>query len=75
MRARKLTKLRQRGAQRVRDCRRRQRTGRALLKVEVNVVSLCDLLVAAGFLEQWNDQDRRAIEQALETAIDVWSQP
>jgi hypothetical protein len=56
-------------------CRDRKRAGRAVLRVEVNLGALADFLIDSRFLQEWNDQDRRAIEQALEAAIDVWSRP
>jgi hypothetical protein len=60
-------------SQRVKRSRRRKRNGRAVLKIEVNVGGLADFLVDAGYLQQWNDSDRRAIERALAQAIEVWA--
>jgi hypothetical protein len=63
----------QRQAERVRLCRRRRRHGRAVLRVELDVGAIGDVLVEAGYLEQWDAQNRDAIRTALEVALDAWS--
>ena len=59
--ARKLAALR-RHRERVAD-------GRAILRIEINLLDHTDLLVAAGVLGQWDDQDRVAIERATEALL------
>ena len=46
------------------DFGERQATGRAVLRVDVNLLDHTEMLVAAGFLEQWDDHDRTAIQWA-----------
>jgi hypothetical protein len=66
---------RQRVAESVRLCRHRKRNGRAVLKVEVDVGTLADLLIDAGFLAAWDADDRGKLRQALECAVQVWARP
>jgi hypothetical protein len=57
---------------RVRQHRVRKDQGRACLRIEVELESLRDLLEVHGFLQQWDDHDRRKIACALEEALQVW---
>lgn len=42
------------------------------MRIEVELESLRDLLEVHGFLQQWDDHDRRKIASALEEALQVW---
>jgi hypothetical protein len=68
-----LREERLRSRESVRACRRRKRAGHVLLKVEVDLGGLADLLVDAGFLPAWDSEDRDKVRTALEVALDVWS--
>jgi hypothetical protein len=59
----------------VRECRRRQRSGLVLMKIEIDPVAVSELLIDSGFLPAWDAENRAKIEQALEAAIAVWSRP
>jgi hypothetical protein len=59
--------------QKVRAYRRRKCNGRAVFKIEAHIASLRDLLLDAGFLREWDSEDRHAIEKALQQAVAVWS--
>jgi hypothetical protein len=56
-------------AARCKRLRERQREGRALLHVEVDLFAHTEMLVAAGALEQWDDHDRDAIARATERLL------
>ena len=43
--------------------------GELILRIEVSLVDHTDLLVSAGVLGQWDDQDRAAIERATEALL------
>jgi hypothetical protein len=60
-------------ALRLRKFRERQATGKAVLSVEVCLSVHCDMLVAAGFLEQWDDNSRVAIERATARLLEAWA--
>jgi hypothetical protein len=51
----------------------RKRAGRRVLKVEVELGPLSDLLVDHGFLRAWDSEDPKAVQAALATALKVWS--
>jgi hypothetical protein len=51
----------------------RHRAGKRVLKVEVEMGSLADLLCDHGFLQQWDSEDVEAVRRALEEALRVWS--
>jgi hypothetical protein len=53
--------------------RQRRAEGRAVFRVEADPFALADMLVAEKFLEEWDSDDRRKVEAALQTAIQVWS--
>ena len=57
------------GASRQRQLRKRRRDGLAVFKIEANAFELADALVVAGWLAQWDCDDRTAIEAALDRAI------
>ena len=57
------------GASRQRQLRKRRRAGLAIFQIEANAFELADALVVAGWLEQWDADDRAAIEAALVRAI------
>jgi hypothetical protein len=58
-------------ADRQRAHRRRERDGRAILPIEVNLFALSDALVTSGFLEEWNSDDRDEIRAALQRMIET----
>jgi hypothetical protein len=61
---------------RQRASRARKRHGGAALMVEVdNVGALADVLVELGLLEQWDCEDRKAVEAALTRVIASWLNP
>ena len=51
--------------------RERERQGRGLLTVEVDLYGLADVLVEHGFLRAWDADDKRAIEAAVERLINT----
>jgi len=57
------------GASRQRQLRQRRRDGLAVFKIEASVFELADRLVDAGWLAEWDADDRTAIEAALDRAI------
>jgi len=57
------------GASRQQRLRQRQRAGLAVFKIEANAFELADRLVDAGWLAEWDADDRTAIEAALDRAI------
>jgi hypothetical protein len=59
-------------AERQRRYRQRKAAQRAVLTVEVDLFPITELLVAKGFLQQWDADDKTRVAEALETAIDVW---
>jgi hypothetical protein len=59
--------------EKVRDYRRRKRNGRRVLRIEVNVGAVADLLIDSGFLRSWDDQDPEKVRKALQAAIEAWS--
>jgi len=58
-------------AARCKRLRQRQREGKAVLQIEVNLLDLTELLIAAGVLQQWDDNDRDAIARATERLLSV----
>jgi endonuclease YncB( thermonuclease family) len=50
--------------------RERLASGRVVLPVEVHLSDLADALVEAGWLEAWDQEDRKAIGRGLERLID-----
>ena len=57
------------GASRQRQPRQRRRDGLAVFKIEASVFELADALVGAGWLQEWDCDNRAAIEAALDRAI------
>jgi hypothetical protein len=52
-------------AARLRRFRERQREGKVVLKIEVDLVDHTEMLIAAGLLRAWDDdEDRATIEAA-----------
>jgi hypothetical protein len=51
-------------ANRVRRFRERQKSGKAVLHIEVDLFAHSEMLIAAGLLKTWDDSDRSAIEEA-----------
>jgi hypothetical protein len=70
-----ISKQRERSRESVRACRRRKHSGLVLLKVEVDLGALADLLVDAGFLPAWDAEKRECVAAALQVALEVWSRP
>jgi hypothetical protein len=62
------------GYERQKRYRARTRSGRIVLPIEIDFGAVGDLLVAAGFLADWDLSDRGAIKHALEAALDFWAQ-
>ena len=60
-------------ADKMRRYRRRQKAGRVMLTIEVDVTALTDFLADRGFIMPWDADDRAAIAKALATALDVWA--
>lgn len=58
-------------AERMRRYRRRQKAGRVIVFAEVDLLDLADMLVAKGFLLQWDADDFTAIRTALERFIEA----
>lgn len=56
-------------AHRMRKARQRHANGLAVLHIEVELGALADELVAAGFLQEWDCEDREAIERAVERVL------
>jgi hypothetical protein len=52
--------------------RRRKRAGLGVLQVEVPLGPLADQLVADRFLEEWDTEDRAAIERALQRMLTIY---
>jgi hypothetical protein len=65
---------RRRAAARARQARYRERRRNCVyaLKVVVNEVDLAETLCAANLLHPQHDDDRAALEAALQLAIDLW---
>ena len=59
--------------EKVRRCRARKASGKGILPIEVEFAPLADVLVAAGYLEAWDDADRDKLRAALEQALKVWA--
>jgi hypothetical protein len=61
-----------RARNRERDARRRERKrlGRFIVPVETDYAT-ADALVEAGFLPQWDAEDRKAIGRAIERLLDA----
>src|SRR5262245_36801187 len=64
----------QRTAERVQLHRRRKRCGLIVLPIEMDFGAVGDLLVASGFLREWDAGSREALRAALERALDFWAQ-
>jgi hypothetical protein len=60
-------------ALRLRRFRARQSVGRVVLSVEVSLSDHCDMLVASALLEQWDDNNRAAIERATARLLEAWA--
>ena len=60
-------------AEKMRRYRRRQKAGRAMLTIEVDMSVLADFLADRGFIMPWDADNRAAIAKALATALDVWA--
>jgi hypothetical protein len=61
------------GSEKWKRGRERKRAGKIVLTIEVEAAAIRELLLDAGYLQQWNDHDRREIGRALEVALDVWA--
>lgn len=59
------------GAERMRRHRARRAAGRAVLRVEVDLVELVPALVEARLLGLWDESDRGAVERATERALAI----
>jgi hypothetical protein len=51
--------------------RQRRRQGKACLRLEVDLGELADVLVAGGFLQEWDSADKAAVERATEKLLAV----
>lgn len=60
---------RQRGADRMRQLRKRRAAGRIVLPVEVDEGRLVDVLIASRRLQPWAADNRESIRKALEDLI------
>jgi hypothetical protein len=58
-------------AVRLRRYRERRAAGRAMIQIEINWLDLTDLLVRSGLLEQWDADDRAAVEKATERLLEI----
>ena len=58
------------GADRAREFRRRNRTKRFILTIEVDP-RLPDRLVDGGFLKEWSTEDRQEIRRAVERLLHI----
>jgi hypothetical protein len=58
-------------AARLRRFRGRQANGLAVLHVEINLLDLTGLLVAAGLLKRWDDSNRAKVEQATQQLLKI----
>jgi hypothetical protein len=59
------------GADRQRASRARLAVGRAILRIEVDLGSVADMLVEGGLLEAWDAEDRSKIAAALQRQIEL----
>jgi hypothetical protein len=59
-------------SEKIRRFRARKRMGKGVLPIEVAFGPLADVLIAAGYLEAWDEGDRDKLRAALERAIAVW---
>lgn len=59
-------------ALRMRRCRQRKRDGRAIISVEVNLFELTDMLIARGFLAEWDSGSYPEVEAAFERFIEAF---
>jgi hypothetical protein len=59
------------GAFRQRRYAERQERGEIIVSIRINQDNVADRLVAAGFLDERERYDRRAIEAALQRVIDL----
>ncbi len=59
-------------AARVRRFRARKRAGKVVIPVSVHLERVRNVLLAAGLLKEWDDEDAAAFGAALELAIDLW---
>jgi hypothetical protein len=53
----------------VRRFRQRQKSGKAVLQVQVDLFQLTEMLISSGFLRAWDDHDRAAVEDATERLL------
>jgi hypothetical protein len=51
----------------------RHKNGKRVLRVEVEMGPVADLLCDHGFLQQWDSEDPEAVRRALEEALRVWA--
>jgi hypothetical protein len=56
-------------AGRCKRLRERRRDGRAILQIEIDLFAHTELLISAGVLQQWDDNDRDAIARATERLL------
>jgi hypothetical protein len=61
------------GYDRLKKFRARQRLGRGVVSIEIDLGAVGDLLVAAEFLPERDIDDRNKLSKALEAALDYWS--
>jgi hypothetical protein len=60
-------------AVRLRRYRARQRSGRVLLRVEVAEVELVEVLVAAGYVDEYRAADRQVVAAAVTRVLADWA--
>jgi hypothetical protein len=65
-------RLRELSRERQRRCRERRRNGVSVLKIVVNEIDLGEALKAASLLSPLQDDDRDALQGALQQLIDHW---
>jgi hypothetical protein len=53
-------------------CRARRRNGLAVFQIEADTVGLIEALKVAGLLDPSKEDDRAAIKQALQRAIEIF---
>jgi hypothetical protein len=52
--------------------RDRRRSGRVVLRIEIDEVALVETLIAAGYLPREQDDDRAAVQAALTSMLEIW---
>jgi hypothetical protein len=59
----------------VRRCRQRQRDGIIRITIFARETDLVAVLVSAELLQPGADHDRSAIQDAVQRAVDLWTEP